>query len=85
MIIIRRQNGSIIRDPQKIIISKSYMAVASADMFSHELPNPITDRLPSARAMHLTLDWLYNQIFNHRNDRNIVIDIGNCPFLHVKE
>lgn len=85
MLIIKRQYGPIIKDPQKIDVSYNLGAVVALDMHSTEPPIPITNRLPSGRAVHLTLEWLYNQIFHHRNDRNIVIDINACPFLNVKE
>lgn len=86
MLIIRKSNETIITNPKDIYESYTdrVVAVNSSDTIGG-IPENITKRLPSEKAVHLTLGWIYNQIFNQRNNHNIVIDIDACPFLHVKE
>lgn len=86
MLIIRRQDGIIINNPKNIWACSDGRLYAGDDLRPAPLLwGAITGKLPSKRAVQLTLGWIFERIYSSRSNPNIVVDVGKCPFLHVKE
>nr|DAY80426.1 MAG TPA: hypothetical protein [Caudoviricetes sp.] len=91
MLIIRNDIGSIITEPQRIYADYTNLVIKIVPIRSAKLPWDFTSeaitthRLPSKKAVHLTIDWIFERIEHQRANPNIVVDVNKCPFLKVKE
>ena len=86
MLIIRRQDGIIINNPKNIWACSDGRLYACDDLRLNPFRwDAITGKLPSKKAVCLTLDWIFERIEHQRANPNIVVDVNKCPFLKVKE
>lgn len=91
MLIIRNDIGSIITNPRRIyadyanLVIKIVPILCVKHAWDHTFEAITTHRLPSKKAVHLTIDWIFERIEHQRANPNIVVDVNKCPFLKVKE
>lgn len=91
MLIIRNDIGSIITGPRRIyadyanFVIKIVPILSAKHAWDHTSEAITTHRLPSKKAVRLTLDWIFERIEHQRANPNIVVDVNKCPFLKVKE
>lgn len=91
MLIIRNDIGSIITNPRRIYADYANLVIKIVPILSvkhtwdHMVEDITTHRLPSKKAVHLTIDWIFERIEHQRANPNIVVDVNKCPFLKVKE
>lgn len=91
MLIIRNDIGSIVTNPRRIYADYANLVIKIVPILSvkhawdHTFEAITVHRLPSKKAVHLTIDWIFERIEHQRANPNIVVDVNKCPFLHVKE
>lgn len=91
MLIIRNDIGSIITDPRRIYADYANLVIKIVPIPSAKHAWDLTSeaitthRLPSKKAVRLTLDWIFERIEHQRANPNIGVDVNKCPFLNVKE